>query len=80
MIRWLWRGPTRMLAAGLIAAVRIYQLFIRPMLPPTCRFEPGCSEYFIIAVRKNGPIYGSLRGVWRICRCNPWNRGGWDPP
>jgi len=80
MIRWLWRGPARALAAMMILLVRIYQKLIRPTLPPMCRFEPGCSEYFVLAVQRYGPIRGGAKGAWRICRCNPWNKGGWDPP
>jgi putative membrane protein insertion efficiency factor len=64
----------------LIAFVWSYRLLIRPLLPPLCRFEPSCSEYFIQAVRKHGPICGAGKGIWRVCRCNPWNRGGYDPP
>ncbi|MCA9264722.1 MAG: membrane protein insertion efficiency factor YidD [Planctomycetales bacterium] len=64
----------------LIAAVRVYQLSISPILGPTCRFQPTCSAYFIQAVRKYGALEGSLRGVWRICRCQPFCKGGYDPP
>ena len=64
----------------LICGVRCYQLLLRPMLPPLCRFQPSCSEYFIAAVNKYGPVSGACKGVWRICRCNPWCRGGIDPP
>jgi len=64
----------------LIAMVRFYQVWISPMIGPRCRFEPTCSEYFILAVRKHGAFRGGLLGLWRICRCNPWNRGGYDPP
>jgi putative membrane protein insertion efficiency factor len=60
--------------------VYFYRLCLRPILPPLCRFHPSCSEYFILSVRKYGPIRGACRGVWRICRCNPWNPGGYDPP
>ena len=67
-------------SAGLIALVRGYQWLIRPWLPPTCRFTPGCSEYFIAAVHKYGPIRGGIKGVYRICRCNPMCPGGYDPP
>ncbi|MBN1591579.1 MAG: membrane protein insertion efficiency factor YidD [Pirellulales bacterium] len=63
-----------------IGLVHFYQTWISPMIGPRCRFEPTCSEYFILAVRKHGVIWGSLRGLWRICRCNPWNSGGYDPP
>jgi uncharacterized protein len=64
----------------LIGLVRVYQWTISPLLGRRCRFEPSCSEYFIGSVRKHGAIRGSLRGIWRICRCNPWNPGGDDPP
>lgn len=76
MTRW----PARLLAGLLILAVRGYQWLIRPLLPPSCRFTPGCSEYFILAVRKYGPAVGAAKGVWRVCRCHPWNPGGYDPP
>jgi uncharacterized protein len=64
----------------LIVLVRGYQYLIRPILPPACRFQPSCSEYFILAVRKHGPVVGAAKGVWRVCRCNPFSEGGWDPP
>ena len=80
MIRWLWHGPTLALSGLLILLVRGYQYLIRPLLPPTCRFVPGCSEYFILAVRKYGPLKGAVKGVWRVCRCNPLCTGGYDPP
>jgi uncharacterized protein len=69
-----------LLTAFLIAGARCYQLCIRPILPALCRFQPSCSEYMIGAVQKYGPIHGACKGVWRICRCNPWTQGGYDPP
>jgi putative membrane protein insertion efficiency factor len=68
------------LSSLLIATVRCYQAAVRPILPAVCRFHPSCSEYFIEAVQKYGPLRGSYRGVKRICRCNPWTAGGYDPP
>jgi uncharacterized protein len=44
-----------------------------------CRFKPTCSEYAIDAVEKYGVAKGGLLSAWRIIRCNPWNKGGWDP-
>ncbi|MCI0685178.1 MAG: membrane protein insertion efficiency factor YidD [Gemmataceae bacterium] len=69
-------------AAGwlLILPVRFYQVAIGPLLPKVCRFHPSCSDYFIQAVMKHGPIRGVIKGLGRICRCHPWNRGGYDPP
>jgi uncharacterized protein len=64
----------------LIAVVRLYQILLSPLLGRHCRFEPTCSRYFIQAVRKYGAIRGSVKGVWRICRCHPWHPGGLDPP
>jgi putative membrane protein insertion efficiency factor len=67
------------LAAGLILLVRLYQASLSPLIGRQCRFVPTCSSYFIEAVRKHGPLRGFLMGTWRICRCNPFCRGGYDP-
>jgi putative membrane protein insertion efficiency factor len=71
---------TRLPAAALIAAVRLYQWTLSPLIGRHCRFHPTCSNYFIEAVRKYGAIRGSARGVARICRCHPFHPGGVDPP
>jgi hypothetical protein len=59
--------------------IRFYQRFISPLLPPTCRFHPTCSNYGYQAIAK----YGLLRGGWltlkRIGRCHPFHPGGYDP-
>ncbi|MEM1305403.1 MAG: membrane protein insertion efficiency factor YidD [Planctomycetota bacterium] len=74
-------GGAASVASGvLIVLVRSYQWTISPLLGPRCRFTPTCSEYFIGAVRKHGPIVGAWRGVRRIGRCHPWSEGGHDPP
>ena len=80
MIRRLLFPIGWVLTMFLIAGVRAYQILLRPLLPPLCRFQPSCSEYFILAVRKYGPLGGARRGFGRICRCHPWNPGGYDPP
>jgi uncharacterized protein len=67
-------------ARVLIGIVRVYQYTLSPLLGRRCRFEPSCSVYFIESVRRYGAIRGALRGIWRICRCNPWTPGGFDPP
>lgn len=59
---------------------RIYQPFSRKFLPPTCRFTPTCSEYTAQAIEKYGILKGVFLGTWRILRCNPFNKGGEDPP
>lgn len=82
------RAPSRcwvnaLLAACLTGLVRLYQMTLSPLIYAlfgrVCRFEPSCSQYFIDAVRKYGPWKGSLKGIWRICRCNPFCEGGHDP-
>ncbi len=63
----------------LLLLIRAYQLLISPMLGPSCRFTPTCSEYAAQALKK----YGALKGAWlsikRVGRCHPWHDGGYDP-
>ncbi|MBN2292749.1 MAG: membrane protein insertion efficiency factor YidD [Pirellulales bacterium] len=76
----IFAGFQKFFAGILIGLVRLYKTWISPMIGPHCRFEPTCSDYFIESVKKRGILVGSLRGIWRICRCHPWSRGGYDPP
>ncbi len=66
----------RSVALGMI---RFYKRFISPGLGSNCRFYPSCSEYTYQAIEKYGVLRGSLMGGWRIMRCNPFNKGGYDP-
>jgi putative membrane protein insertion efficiency factor len=59
--------------------IRGYKMFISPLLPPSCRFYPTCSEYGYQAISRYGVIKGGGMAIWRILRCNPWNDGGYDP-
>jgi uncharacterized protein len=59
--------------------IRGYQIGISPLLPPSCRFLPSCSEYGYQAIEKYGIIRGGAMTVWRILRCNPFGKGGYDP-
>lgn len=65
--------------AVLIFFIRAYKVLISPLLPPSCRFTPTCSEYAMQAIQK----YGALRGVYlggrRLLRCHPFHPGGYDP-
>ena len=76
---WL-RLVTGIPGYAMIAVVKVYQFTLSPLLGPTCRFHPTCSNYFIAAVHKYGVFVGTWRGVKRICRCHPFHRGGYDPP
>ena len=49
------------------------------MTPPRCKYIPTCSEYAIQAIEKYGAIRGSVKAIWRILRCNPFSKGGFDP-
>lgn len=59
--------------------IRAYKKFISPVLPKACRFTPTCSEYAIEAIEKFGVIRGSMLASYRIMRCNPFSKGGYDP-
>jgi putative membrane protein insertion efficiency factor len=67
------------LAAVLAAAVRAYQLVLRPVIGAHCRFEPSCSHYAVQALSAHGAARGSMLAAARIVRCNPWHPGGYDP-
>jgi putative membrane protein insertion efficiency factor len=56
-----------------------YKRWISPLLPPACRFTPTCSEYAMEAVEKHGVFGGFAMAAWRLLRCNPLSRGGYDP-
>jgi putative membrane protein insertion efficiency factor len=73
-----WLGVA--LGLVVILPVKFYQIAIGPLLPRVCKYHPSCSEYFVQAVTKYGAVRGSCKGIWRICRCNPFVRGGYDPP
>ena len=69
-----------MTAAQVVAGlVRGYQLLLRPLLPPACRFEPSCSRYAIDAVERHGALRGSWLAARRVGRCHPWGGSGHDP-
>ncbi|MDP2783146.1 MAG: membrane protein insertion efficiency factor YidD [Sulfurimicrobium sp.] len=63
----------------LLIIIKAYQYLISPMLGPSCRYTPTCSEYAAQAVKK----YGAIKGLWlsikRVGRCHPWHDGGYDP-
>ncbi len=63
-----------------LALIRLYQMTISRALPSdTCRFYPSCSHYGYQAIYKFGLFKGGVMAIWRVLRCNPFNRGGFDP-
>ncbi|MCR5606541.1 MAG: membrane protein insertion efficiency factor YidD [Treponema sp.] len=69
----------RLLQKFLCTLIRIYQVCISPLFPPVCRFRPSCSQYALEAITKYGPFKGLVLAIWRILRCNPFCKGGYDP-
>ena len=69
----------RTLTAVLVGCVRCYQWGVSPLLPPSCRFRPTCSQYAAEAMTTHGPWRGSVMAAKRILRCRPGRPGGWDP-
>ena len=63
----------------LIWLITLYRKYISPLKPPCCRFTPTCSAYALEALQKRGLIAGTILAIWRILRCNPFARGGYDP-
>ncbi|MEJ5339182.1 MAG: membrane protein insertion efficiency factor YidD [Aquificaceae bacterium] len=65
---------------AVVGFLRLWQIFISPLYPPSCRYYPTCSNYAIMAVEKHGVVKGMLKAIWRIIRCNPFSKGGVDYP
>jgi len=63
----------------LIKFIRFYQKYISANRPPTCKYYPTCSAYSIEAIEKHGSFKGVFMSGWRILRCNPFSKGGFDP-
>ncbi len=70
---------SQLLALPFILLIKIYRLFISPILGKNCIYTPSCSEYGILALRKHGIFKGSFLTVKRILRCNSLFKGGYDP-
>jgi putative membrane protein insertion efficiency factor len=68
-----------MLGRLFIAMIRFYQVVLSPLKLPSCRYYPTCSEYCIRSLREHGALKGFFLGLWRILRCHPFSRGGYDP-
>ena len=64
---------------ALQAVIRVYQRWVSPMLPPSCRYTPTCSQYALEALEQRGVLVGIALTVWRILRCHPFVKGGYDP-
>ena len=59
--------------------IKFYRSFISPLFPPSCRFQPTCSQYALDAIDRFGAIKGGFLAIKRILRCHPFCKGGYDP-
>ena len=69
----------KFLSRLLVLPIRFYQICIFPLLGPSCRFTPTCSEYARQAILKHGPVKGLWLAIRRLLRCHPWGGSGYDP-
>jgi len=63
----------------LIALIIFYQKYLSPLKRTKCPYFPSCSQYGLEAIQKYGAVKGSILALWRILRCNPFSKGGYDP-
>ena len=78
-MKTLWHYISQALVWLLLLPIRFYQIAISPLLGPSCRYTPTCSEYARQAIVKHGPFKGSWLALKRILRCHPWGGSGYDP-
>ena len=63
----------------LISMIRFYQRYLSPLKSTKCPYIPSCSHYGLEAIQKYGAFKGGILALWRIVRCNPFSKGGYDP-
>lgn len=73
------RWASSLLSAALLGLIALYRKWISPLLGQNCRFHPTCSAYAAEAIRRYGPLRGTVRAIGRIARCHPFHEGGYDP-
>jgi putative membrane protein insertion efficiency factor len=75
----IFKTLNRALTRVVITMIDGYKYLLSPLFPPACRFHPTCSVYTAEAVKRYGVLRGLAKGLWRIARCHPFTRGGYDP-
>ena len=73
------QGLQRLTVLVLQVLIRVYQLLLSPLLPPSCRYLPSCSDYAVEAIGRHGAIVGVGLATRRLARCHPWGGSGYDP-
>ncbi|MBK6609906.1 MAG: membrane protein insertion efficiency factor YidD [Sphingobacteriales bacterium] len=79
LINQLFKPINWLLSSIFLLLIKVYQLFISPLLGPSCRYTPTCSRYAAQAIKKYGPFKGGFMALRRILRCHPWGGHGHDP-
>lgn len=74
-----YRVLCRLFSCLLLLPILFYQRCISPLLGPSCRFTPTCSQYAVEAIKKHGPFKGLYLTIRRLLRCHPWGGSGYDP-
>lgn len=73
-------SPVKLLREAFLLPVKLYRRYLSPLkITPSCRFTPSCSQYAIDAVREWGIAVGTVLALFRLIRCNPFSKGGYDP-
>ena len=62
-----------------LSLIKFYRRNISPMSPPKCKYIPTCSQYALESIERYGVVKGGIMALWRILRCNPFSKGGFDP-
>ena len=77
---WLkkWR-PARPVAKAVVLLIYLYRYLIRPLLPPSCRFYPSCSQYSLEALNRYNVVWALWLTALRLLKCHPFHPGGFDP-
>ncbi len=79
LLRTSLHSPVSDMKHVVLFIIHIYQKYISPAFPPSCRFTPSCSHYGYEAIEKYGLLKGGWLAIKRIGRCHPFNPGGYDP-
>ena len=78
-LKKLYRVTIKVFTFPFVLVIKIYQIIVSPLFPPSCRFVPTCSQYSIDALGKYGLFKGGWLTIKRISKCHPWGGNGYDP-
>jgi putative membrane protein insertion efficiency factor len=78
-LKQVYNVAIKLITFPFVILIKIYQLIISPLFPPSCRFVPTCSQYSLEALKKYGLLKGGWLTIKRIVKCHPWGGSGYDP-